>query len=376
MSTVNEAFQQFYPSYQDTRSPSTQQAKAALSIMRCRTSELGGNVFTCEKCGHAEIHYNSCRNRHCPLCQGLTKTVWVDQRCQDVLNAPYFHIVFTVPQQLHSLIYQNQKLLYDLMYKAVSKTLSELSLDKKYLGAQPGFFCVLHTWGQDLHYHPHLHVVIMAGGLTKFNKWRSSSKKFFIPVKVLSKKFRGKYLHYLKKYYHQNRLNLHSFGKVDDAKAFKNLLDECYAMNWYSYIKPPFSGPVAVIKYLGRYTHRIAISNSRIVSVDEHTVTFNVRDKKNGNKINKLSLQGVEFIRRFLMHILPKGFVKVRYYGVLAHRNKKTKLALCRKLTNSPLYKPKFTGLTTIEILCKLIGRDVTLCPECLSKLKVRIASP
>jgi hypothetical protein len=233
---------------------------------------------------------------------------------------------------------------------------------------------VLHTWGEDLHYHPHLHVVIMAGGLTKLKKWQSSSKKFFIPVQVLSKKFRGKYLHYLKQYYRQDLLNLYG-----TAKAFKDLLNECYTTNWYSYSKPPFSGPLAVIKYLGRYTHRIAISNSRIVSVDEHTVTFTVRNKKDGNKTKELTLQGVEFVRRFLMHILPKGFVKIRYYGVLAHRNKKTKLALCRKLTASPLYKPKFAGLTTIEILCMLLGRDVTLCPVCgLGQLKTshRGASP
>lgn len=376
MNTVNAAFKQFYPVYQDNRSPTAQQAKAALSIMRCRTKDLGGHVCSCDHCDHVEVHYNSCRNRHCPLCQGVTKAVWVDLRCQDLLNAPYFHIVFTVPQQLHSLIYQNQKLLYDLLYKSVSETLSELSWDPKYLGAQPGFFCVLHTWGEDLHYHPHLHVVIMAGGLTKLNKWQSSSKKFFIPVKVLSKKFRGKYLHYLKQYYRQDLLNLYNF----DAQGFKDLLDECYAKNWYSYCKPPFSGPLAVIKYLGRYTHRIAIANSRIVSVDEQAVTFKVRDKKNVKETKELTLQGVEFIRRFLMHVLPKGFVKVRYYGILAPRNKKTKLALCRKLTASPLYKPVFAGLTTIEIVCILLGRDVTLCPICklgqLKKTSYREASP
>ena len=374
MSTVNAAFNQFYPSYQDNRRIATQQAKAALSIMRCRTKELGGHVCSCDQCDHTEVHYNSCRNRHCPLCQGVTKAVWVDQRCEGILNAPYFHIVFTMPQELHSLIYQNQSLLYSLMYKSVSETLSELSGDPKYLGAQPGFFCVLHTWGEDLRYHPHIHVVIMAGGLTKLNKWQSSSKKFFIPVKVLSKKFSGKYLHYLKQYYRQDLLNLYNY----DAKGFKDLLGECYAKNWYSYCKPPFSGPLAVIKYLGRYTHRIAISNSRIVSVDEQTVTFKVRDKKDAKETKELTLQGVEFVRRFLMHILPKGFVKVRYYGILAHRNKKTKLVLCRKLTSSPVYKPRFAGLTTIEIVCLLLGRDVTLCPVCKGNLKTsyRASSP
>ncbi len=368
MSTVNAAFKQFYPIYQDNHSPTTQQEKAALSIMRCRTKDLGGHVCSCDRCDHMEVHYNSCRNRHCPLCQGVTKAVWVDQRCGDIINAPYFHIVFTVPQELHSLIYQNQKLLYDLMHKSVSETLTELAWDPKYLGAQPGYFCVLHTWGEDLHYHPHIHVVMMAGGLTKHNKWQSSSKKFFIPVKVLSKKFRGKYLHYLKQYYRQGLLDLYNFG----TQRFKNTLNDCYAINWYSYCKPPFSGPLAVIKYLGRYTHRIAIANSRIVSVDEQTVTFKVKDKKNAKESKALTLQGNEFIRRFLMHVLPKGFFKVRYYGVLSPRNKKTKLALCRKLTDSPLYKPLFAGLKTIEIVCILLGRDVTLCPVCkLGQLKI-----
>ncbi len=368
MSTVNVAFKQFYPGYQDDYNPTTQQEKAALSITRCRTKELGGHVSSCDHCDHTEVHYNSCRNRHCPLCQGVTKAVWVDQRCGDLLNAPYFHIVFTVPQELHSLIYQNQKLLYALMYKSVSETLSELSWDPKYLGAQPGFFCVLHTWGEDLRYHPHIHVVMMAGGLTKFKKWQSSSKKFFIPVKVLSKKFRGKFLHYLQQYYRQDLLDLYNF----DAQSFKVMLNDCYAKNWYSYCKPPFSGPLAVIKYLGRYTHRIAIANSRIVSVNEEMVTFRVRDKKDAKETKELTLQGNEFIRRYLMHVLPKGFVKVRYYGILSHRNKKTKLALCRKLTASPVYKPVFAGLKTIEIACILLGRDVTLCPVCkLGQLKI-----
>lgn len=196
MSTVNEAFKKFYPTLRGNCKLSAQQAKAAFSIINCRTKDLGGHVFTCDNCSHMEIRYNSCRNRHCPLCQGVTKAVWVDKRCEDVLDAAYFHIVFTIPHKLHPLIYQNQKLLYNLLYKAASETLTELSFDKKYLGAQPGFFCVLHTWGQDLCYHPHLHVVMMAGGLTKLKRWREKSSKFFIPVKVLSKKFRGKYLYY------------------------------------------------------------------------------------------------------------------------------------------------------------------------------------
>nr|WP_242975197.1 transposase [Anaerovirgula multivorans] len=239
-------------------------------------------------------------------------------------------------------------------------------MDSKYLGAQIGFFSLLHTWGQDLHYHPHIHTVLLAGGLTKGSQWRHTSKEFFLPVKVLSKKFRGKYLYYLKQYYDQNLLKF--FGdqeKYLDPNIFKRLLDQCYLKDWYSYTKRTFSGPLAVVQYLGRYTHRIAISNSRIVSMDKDTVTITIKNYKTNNEINTVTLKGVEFIRRFLMHILPKGFVKIRYFGILANRNKKTKLKLCRKLTNSPLYKPKFEGLKTIEILCFLVGKDVTFCSAC-----------
>lgn len=280
-----------------------------------------------------------------------------------------------MPEELNSLIYQNQRLLYDLMYKAVAETLLELAKDPKYLGAQPGFFSILHTWGQDLHFHPHIHTVVLAGGLNKLNQWRSSSQDFFIPVKVLSKKFRGKYLHYLKDYYHKNQLEFYGKAKPFEVpKNFQNLLDQCYAKDWYSYTKEPFSGPLAVVKYLGRYTHRIAISNQRIVSVDETTVTIAVKDYKAGNQKGTVTLPGIEFIRRFLMHILPKGFVKIRHYGILANRNKKTKLLLCRKLTNSPTYKPKFEGLTTIEIISLLVGCDVTICPVC-KRCKLKKAS-
>lgn len=366
MNSVQNVFLRFYSQYKQTYTPSPQQAKAAGDIMRCRTAALGGHTFECNDCGHVAVHYNSCRNRHCPSCQGVTKSVWVDARSKDILNAPYFHVVFTMPQELQSLIYQNQKLLYGLMYKAVAETLAELSNDKKYLGAQIGFFSLLHTWGQDLHYHPHIHTVVLAGGLTKQNLWRNTSKDFFIPVKVLAKKFRGKFMDYLKKYYNQNLLNFYGEAKkYQRRKPFLDLVNQCYKKNWYSYTKKTFSGPFAVIQYLGRYTHRIALSNNRIVSMDKHSVTIKVKDNKNGGQTKVLTLKGVEFVRRFLMHVLPKGFVKIRHYGLLANRNKKTKLALSRKLTLSPTYKPIFEGLETLEILCILIGKDVTVCPKC-----------
>lgn len=376
MITAQDVFAQFHLQYKKSYVPSTQQAKAYKDITGCRTAALGGHISECDECGHITVHYNSCRNRHCPMCQGINKVIWVDKRIKDILNAPYFHVVFTMPQELQPLIYQNQELLYGLMYRAVAQTLFELSRDEKYLGTQIGFFSLLHTWSQDLHYHPHIHSVVLAGGLTKHNKWKNSSKKFFIPVKVLAKKFRGKYLYYLNQYYQQNSLKFYGNAQAyRNPKIFRNLLDQCYGKDWYTYTKETFSGPLAVIQYLGRYTHRTAISNRRIVSMDEHTVTFTARDRNKGSGTKIITLKGVEFIRRFLMHILPRGFVKIRHYGLLANRNKKTKLKLCRKLTSSPVYKPKFEGLTTIEILNILLGKDVTVCPVC-KKGKMKAVRP
>jgi hypothetical protein len=310
------------------------------------------------------------------MCQGINKEKWVDQRKKDILHAPYFHVVFTMPQQLHGVIYHNQRLLYNLMYKAVAETLTELSADKKYLGAQIGFFSVLHTWGQDLHYHPHIHSVVLAGGLTKQNQWRSTSKHFFIPVKVLSKKFRGKFMYYLKQYYQQGELQFYNdLKKYNNPKQFQELIHACYEVDWYSYTKRTFGGPVAVVKYLGRYTHRIAISNQRVLNVTEEAVTIGVKDYKNNNQKKTVTMKVTEFIRRFLMHVLPKGFVKIRYYGLLASRNKKTKLAVCRRLTSSPMYEPIFENLGNIEILSILIGKDVTLCPLC-KKAHLKLGFP
>lgn len=366
MITVQDVFHRSYSSFKQNQSLSPQQAKVAWDIMNCKTAALGANASLCEECGHVSIRYNSCRNRHCPLCQGIKKDIWVDKRSKDILNAPYFHTVFTMPKELHPLIYQNQELLYTLMYKAVAQTLQELSEDDKYLGAQIGFFSLLHTWSQDLHYHPHIHTVILAGGLTKKNKWRSSNEAFFIPVKVLSKKFSGKFLYYLKQYYYENILNFYGNARqYENPKLFEKLLTQCYNKSWYSYTKRTFSGPLAVVKYLGKYTHRIAISNARIVATDEDTVTFNVKDRKNNNRKKMITLSNAEFIRRFLMHVLPKGFVKIRHYGLLANRNKKTKLELSRKLTSSPTYKAMFEGLGAAEIVSIIIGKDITLCSEC-----------
>lgn len=382
MTTLQDVFEKFYTQFREKYNPSLVQAKAAHDIMQCRTPALGGHIYECNECGHSMILYNSCRNRHCNMCQNLPRAVWVDKRTEDILNAPYFHVVFTLPKELHSLIYQNQKELYALMYKAVSETLSELSKDPKYIGAQIGFMSIIHTWAQDLNYHPHIHTVVLAGGLTDTKKWRNSSRKFFIPVKVLAKKFRGKYLYYLKQYYLNGLLSFYGrLKEYENPEAFANLVDLCYRKQWYTYTKKTFSGPLAVIQYLGRYTHRVAISNERILSMDNDTVTISVKDRKK-NIQKSVTLSGVEFIKRFLTHVLPKGFVKIRHYGLLANRNKKTKLELCRYLTESPEYRSKFKGLKTHEILCIIKGKDISLCPCCshgkmqLVKTLIPAASP
>jgi len=372
MTTVQDIFQRFWDSYSALYTPNAQQTKVSEDIQQCRTAALGGHAYECPECSHTVIRYNSCRNRHCPMCQGVAKAVWVDKQQNNIVDAPYFHVVFTVPEQLQGFIYQNQKLLYTLMYQAVSQTLLELAWDKKYLGAQIGFLSILHTWAQDLHYHPHIHTVVMAGGLTKTNQWRETSKDFFIPVKVLAKKFRGKFLHFLKQYYREDKLSFFAEQrKFREPACFKALLDECYHKNWYVYTKKTFSGPEAVIKYLGKYTHRIAITNSRIVAMDDKTVTIAVRDRKAHNKQKMVTMDGCEFVRRYLMHVLPKGFVKIRYYGLIACRNKKTKLAICKKLSKSALYKPQFEDMSAVEIASAIAGKDITLCPKCgMTKLK------
>ncbi|MCT2535306.1 IS91 family transposase [Aquibacillus koreensis] len=364
--TIQSLFVDNYDYFRVTHKVSIEQAKAATAIKNCKTDALGGHRHECDSCGDSKLSYNSCRNRHCPQCQGVDKEIWVDQRSKDILNAPYFHVVFTIPEQLHMLIYHNQKLLYKLMYKAVAETLNELAWDDKYLGAQIGFLSVLHTWGQNLHYHPHIHTIVLAGGLTKDNRWKETSKKFFIPVKVLSKQFRGKFLYYLKQYYNQKKLKFFTeTTKYQSRSQFQQLLDSCYELNWYSYTKRTFSGPLAVMKYLGLYTHRIAISNKRILSQGYDTVTIGVKDYKNNNKRKQVKMTKVEFIRRFLMHVLPTRFVKVRHYGLLANRNRKTKLERCRRLTKSPSYKPLYEGLSKIEVLGKILNKDMTLCPSC-----------
>jgi hypothetical protein len=265
-----------------------------------------------------------------------------------------------VPDTLRPIIYHNQAKLYNLLFLSVAETLKELCADKKYLGAVLGFTAVLHSWGANLSFHPHIHCIVPAGGLTKLGSWVSSGKKFFIPVKVLSRKFKGKFLHYFK----SQRLEF--FAKqeyLSDPLHFQNLIAACYFKDWVIYCKPPFKSPAGVVEYLGRYTHRVAISNNRILKLEHGRVTFKWRDYRDDNKWKEMTISAFEFIRRFLMHVLPAGFMKIRHFGLLANRDKTKRLTLCKKLTNTPVViKVK---ASTIDLIGRFLGRDLSLCLHC-----------
>ncbi|CAI3658181.1 IS91 family transposase [Clostridium neonatale] len=364
MVEVQDILMEYGDDYLDNHKITLVQHKAISAIRKCRTSHLGGHVDICDSCGNTQISYNSCRNRHCPKCQTLAKERWIYNQKSNLLNVGYFHVVFTIPDTLNSIIYQNQRQLYTLLFKATSETLSELSSDKKYLGAKLGFTSILHTWGQNLMHHPHIHCIVPGWGLSSTGKWINSRKKFFIPVKVLSRKFRGKFLYYLKQLYYENKLEFHgNQNYLSDESEFEKLLSATYSKEWIVYCKPPFKDAACVVEYLGRYTHRVAISNTRILSIDNGTVTFKWRDYKDKNKYKVMTISADEFIRRFLIHILPSGFMKIRHYGLLGNRNKTAKLNICKQLTNTPiLLRHK---IPTLELIKEITGRDLSKCPNC-----------
>lgn len=368
--TIQDVFNRFYPDYEKRHTLSSDQRKAAYHIINCKTGAFGVNISVCEDCGCISIHYNSCRDRCCPMCQEFPKEKWVDARREDVLDAPYFHVVFTVPKELNPVIYSNQKLLYNTLYHAASDTLSELASDKKHLGANIGYICILHTWGSEMNFHPHIHSIVLGGGLDPKNHWKDNGEKFFIPVKVISKVFRGKYLAELKQLWSDGKLEFH--GAAEPFKnhyVFKELLDFCYAKEWIPYCKKPFNGAESVIKYLGKYTHRIAISNYRIKSMTDSTVTFTVKDYKNHGQWKELTLSGEEFIRRFLMHVPPKRFVRIRHYGLLSSHNKSKKITLCRNLLGCKQYTSRLKGLDAPTIIKLLYNKDVCKCSSCGGKI-------
>ncbi|HVH72877.1 MAG TPA: IS91 family transposase, partial [Candidatus Dormibacteraeota bacterium] len=315
------------------------QIKVLDAIARCRTAALGGHRDQCMRCGHQAISYNSCRNRHCPKCQSNARDQWLDKRLQELLPVNYFHLVFSVPHTLVPLIWQNKKLLFRLLFQASAATLLNVASDPKRLGAQIGFLCILHTWGQTLQPHPHIHCVIPGGGLSSdHSRWISSRSSFFLPVKVLSRVFRGKFVAGLRRAFRQHQLRF--YGEcmpLAQEKNFTLFLRTLFQQDWVVYAKPPFGGPEHVLHYLARYTHRVAISNHRLLSVSDSTVSFRWKDYAHASQARIMTLSPEEFLRRFLQHVLPKGFPRIRYFGWLANHSRKDLLPLCRLLLHQPL---------------------------------------
>jgi hypothetical protein len=321
------------------KSFSFQQLKAFRAIQRCRTAALGGHLDACLKCGHQAISYNSCRNRHCPKCQAKAREQWLNARERELLITDYFHVVFTVPHELNVLALENPRVFYDLLFTASAQTLLEVAADPKHLGAEIGAISILHTWGQNLLLHPHVHCVIPAGGISPdHTRWVRRRYPFFLPVKVLSRVFRGKFCAGLKRLHRRRKLRCAGPASLlADPKQFRQLLRRLHRQDWVVYAKPSFGGPLKVLRYLGRYTHRIAISNHRLLAFDGQRVTFRWKDYAHGGKQRKMTLDGAEFLRRFFLHVLPKGFVRIRHIGFLANRFRSSRLALCRQLLPASL---------------------------------------
>ena len=318
---------------------SPEQQKVFRAITRCRTAELGGQVQFCHDCGHQRIQYHSCRNRHCPKCQAMARAAWVDQRETELLPVPYFHVVFTLPQQLGPLALQNKRVVYAILFRAAAQTLQELARDPKHLGANVGILMVLHTWGQNLMHHPHVHSVVTGGGISSDgSRWVScrqtrAGKPFFIDVKILSRVFRGKFIDLLKKAFAAGELDF--FGQLiefAEPPAFEQLLNSAVTTDWIVYAKRPFGGPEQVLRYLARYTHRVAISDRRLLELKDGRIRFQYKDYADGQKSRTMTLCSSEFTRRFLMHTLPSRFVRIRYFGFLANRFRKQRLDECRSL--------------------------------------------
>jgi predicted Zn-ribbon and HTH transcriptional regulator len=359
MIELQDIFRQYIDGYRDIHNLSIGQAKAVSAILACRTAALGAHVDHCDECGFEQVSYNSCRNRHCPKCQTIAKEDWIDRQKQNLINCKYFHIVFTVPADLRPIFLQKQRDMYTILFKAASETLLELCDDKKHLGAKPGITAILHTWGQNLLYHPHLHCVVTGGGLTGANTWKDGAKDFFLPVKAISRKFRGKLLYFLR------QLKLQFYGSLEhlnEACCFGRFLNSLYKMEWVVYCKPPFGNAQKVFDYLGRYTHRVAISNERLNSMQDGLISFRWRDYSDGNKQKTMALQANEFIRRFLTHILPTGFRKIRHYGLFAPRDKAARLIICKWLTGTIIITVRET---VVARLARIFGQDFNLCPRC-----------
>jgi putative transposase/transposase-like zinc-binding protein len=341
---VADVFRRYGDAYRERHGASlcTAQRRVMTAIERCRTAALGGHVEQCDQCGHQRISFNSCRDRHCPKCQSLARAQWLDDRRAELLDTQYFHVVLTLPQEIAAIAYQNKAPVYGILFRAAAETLSTIAADPKHLGAEIGFFAVLHTWGQTLLHHPHLHCVVAGGGLSPDGmRWISCRPRFFLPVPVLSCLFRRRFLSYLQKAFNAGELQFFSsLEPLRERRAFLRYLAPLRRAKWVVYAKPPFAGPEQVLEYVGRYTHRVAISNNRLLAIEDGTVRFRWKDYRDGDRQKVMTVSADEFIRRFLLHVLPEGFHRIRYYGFLGNRHRAQKLARCRELLGMPVSEP------------------------------------
>ena len=353
-------------SYRETHRLSVQQQRVVNALVSCRTAALGGFKACCEHCGAVTIQYASCRNRHCPKCQTLAQTRWVERQCAELLDIGYWHVVFTLPHELNPIAQGNPALIYRLLFHAASKTLLKFGRNPRWLGGELGITMVLHTWGQNLGQHVHVHCVVTDGALSPDReRWLTPPRRgFLFPTTALSKVFRGKYLDLLTDAHRAGELRMPGDGDPDDTRAFDCLKASLQSNDWVVYTKAPFAGAANVLAYLGRYTHKSAIANHRLVDFDAEQVRFRWRDYAHGNKVKVMTLDAGEFIRRFLLHVLPRGFTRLRHYGVLANRGRARKLALCRDLLAQPEPEPREPESPQAMML-RLTGIDITVCRQC-----------
>jgi hypothetical protein len=375
---VADIFRQVGPSYRDDHATalSSGQRRVMSAIEQCRTAALGGHVEQCDSCGHQRIAFNSCRNRHCPKCQSLVRAQWLEDRQTELLPIEYFHVVFTVPQEIAAIAYQNKTVAYDILFRATAETLRTIAGDAKHLGAEIGFIAILHTWGQNLLHHPHLHCVVPGGGIApNGERWISCRPGFFLPVRVLSRLFRRLFIAQLQLAFDHGELQFfNSLEALRNRVAFAKYLAPASRAEWVVYAKPPFGGPKQVLEYLGRYTHRVAISNNRLREFSDRAVTFAWKDYRHESRNKTMRLHAHEFIRRFLLHVLPSGFQRIRHYGLLANRYREVRLKQCRDLLAAPApvvvpldaedYRDRYQRLT---------GASLRDCPHCGHGQMVRI---
>jgi len=370
---VGDVFRRYGETYrqQHAGSLSRDRLRVMTAIERCRTAALGGHVEQCDQCHFQRIAYNSCRDRHCPKCQSLARAQWIEDRQAELLDTQYFHVVFTVPEEIAAIAYQNKEVVYDILFRATSETLRTIAADPKHLGAEIGFFAVLHSWGQNLMFHPHLHCVVPGGGISPDGqRWIACRRSFFLPVRVLSRRFRRLFVESLEKAFEEGQLKFFSsLQELDDRKAFLRYLAPLRKKKWVVYAKKPFAGPQQVLDYVGRYTHRVAISNNRILNIEDGQVTFRYKDYRDGSQQKTMTLSADEFIRRFLLHVLPAGFHRIRYYGFLGNRYRKEKLQQCRHLLGMILLEPgSSTEVAELDYRDRyqaLTGSSLWECPAC-----------